>query len=249
MSFQECIVIEQADGWLVVVGTKTEHLALDVSNSELVACVILMTKLAGLKNPNCVLAPASTSCFFAALDAGSDLDVRDRAALIFELEDHLPIDAESMVADFVVVPSSSENKTVASVAIEVGRWREIADAFESAGIPVSSIVPAAVLATRSICRDLDFTDTVQLLLVDGSDCDLIKVKNETIVDWKHTRIDANLLRRHRLLDAGGFDHVVAVGADAAQDSMIRSVYEAMELAPDSSQSHIIRGAELSILLA
>ena len=244
MSLQACIVIERSDEWLIVVGTKTEHLALDVSHNELVACVTLMTKLAGLKNPNCVLAPASTSCFFAALDVGAEIDVRDRAALVFELEDHLPIDAESMVADFVVVPSSSESKTVASVAIEVGKWREIADAFESAGIPVSSIVPAAVLAARSICHNFDFTDTVQLLLVADSDCDLIKVKNETIVDWKHTCIDANRLRRHQLLDAGGSDHVVSVGADAAQESMIRSVYEAIELARESSESHIIRGAEL-----
>ncbi len=244
MSLQACIVIERSDEWLIVVGKKTEHLALDVSNNELVACVTLMTKHAGLKNPNCVLAPASTSCFFAALDLGAEIDVRDRAALVFELEDHLPIDAESMVADFVLVPSSSENKTVASVAIEVGRWREIADAFESAGIPVASIVPAAVLAARSICRNLDFTDTVQLLLVAGSDCDLIKVKNEMIVDWKHTRVDANLLRRHQLFDAGGSDQVVAVGADEAQVSMIRSVYEAIEVAPESSESHIIRGAEL-----
>ncbi len=243
MSFQGCLVVERAVDWRVIVGTKTEYVSRDVPTDELVTCIQLMTKLAGLKHPNCVLAPASTSCFFAALELGAEIDSRDRTALVFELEDHLPIDAESMVADFVVLPSSSANKTVASVAIEIDRWREIADDFESAGIPVSSIVPAAVLVTRSICRDLNFTDTVEVLLAGSSTCDLIKVQSETIVAWKHSRLDPKLLRRHKLLDAGS-DRVIVVGADEPQQSMIRSVYDAIELVPDSYESQLIRGAEL-----
>jgi hypothetical protein len=245
MSFQGCLVVERAVDWRIIVGTKTEYVSRDVPTDELVTCVQLMTKLAGLKHPNCVLAPASTSCFFAALETGAEIDVRDRTALVFELEDHLPIDAESMVADFVVLPSSSANKTVASVAIEIDRWREIADDFESAGILVSSIVPAAVLATRSICHDLNFTDTVEVLLAGNSTCDLIQVQSETIVAWKHSRLDPNRLRRHKLLDTRGSDRVIVVGADETQQSMIRSVYNAIESVPGSYESHLIRGADLS----
>ena len=249
MSFQDCLVVERSDDWLIVVGSQTDCLGLGVPPDELVSGVKRMIKQAGLKNPSCVLAPASTSCFFSTLDAGEEIDIRDRAALTYELEDHLPIDAESIVADFVVIPSSSSEqsqrgKSVASVAIETDRWRQVAESFESAGIPVRSIVPAGVLASRSICRDLNLAELVELLLIDGPQCDVITVQSETIIAWKHANLDPGVLRRHRLLDRVGSDRVIVIGADETQQSMIQDVYGEIEVAPDSIQSHLTRGAEL-----
>lgn len=244
MSLTACLIMEQPEGWLVAAGNETESLSPDVSTSELVSCAQLVSKLAGVKNPKCVLAPSSNSCFFAALRVGSDIDVRDRTALVFELEDHLPIDAESMVADFAVLPTADVDKTVAAVAIETARWREIADAFESAGIPVSAIVPSAVLATRSVCKNFRFTDAFDLLLVRQSQCDLLKVRSETIIGWKHTQLEATQLRRNKLLDADGFNRVVVVGADESQASVIQQQYGEVQDISGTVESHVADGAEM-----
>ncbi len=260
MTFQDCLIVERHDDWLVMVGDKTDTLAIDVAAEELVTCARLLIELTDLGNVRCVLAPASTSCFFATLDAGEEIDLRDRAALTYELEDHLPIDAESMVADFVVMPSSprrqaspessaaseaaAASRFVSAVAITVDRWREIADAFEDAGIAVRSIVPAAVLAARSVCRDVSFTESIDLLLVDETRCDLLTVQSDSIASWKHTITDPNVLRRHQLLDASESEQVVVIGATPNQESSIQSVYGDPVFLPETVESHRVHGAEL-----
>jgi hypothetical protein len=133
---------------------------------------------------------------------------------------------------------------VASVAIEFDRWRTIAEAFESAEIPVRSIVPAQVLAARSVCRGLNLTDMVELVLIDRGQCDLIKVQSDSIVDWKHSTLDPKMLRRNKQLDAVKPDRVVVAGADQAQRSMLGDIYGDIELNPDLVEFHVIHGAEL-----
>lgn len=249
MSFHDCLVIERADGWMIVVGSQTEQLPLDAPPHEMVTSVELMIKLAGLKSVNCVLAPASTSCFFQRLHAGEAIDVRDRAALTYELEDHLPIDAESMVADFVVLPTwpgeqSEHDKMVSAVAIEFDRWHVIAEAFESAGIPVRSVVPAAILAARSICRDLNLTDFVEVVLIELGHAELIKVQSDSVLDWKHCKLDRDTLRRHRQLDDVVPDRVVVVGADEAIRPMLEEIYGEIEFTEDGVEPLVVRGAKL-----
>ena len=74
MSFQDCLVAQRSDGWLVMVGDESQHLPGEVTAEELVTCVDVMTKHAGLKSPGCVLAPDSASCFFATLHVASEID-------------------------------------------------------------------------------------------------------------------------------------------------------------------------------
>lgn len=251
MSFQGCLVIERADGWQIIVGSESEQLSSDTPAQELVTSAELMLKLANVKNANCVLAPAANSCFFRRLHAGEEIDVRDRAALTYELEDHLPIDAESMVADFVVLPSwprekSERDKMVAAIAVEFDRWQVIAEAFESAGIPVRSIVPAPILATRAICRDLNLTDIVEIVLINDDACDLIKVQSDSVIDWKHCSLEPGALRRHRQLEEVAAEQTLIVGADANQQVMLEEVYGEVDSSPDSVESLIVRGTELLV---
>lgn len=102
MSFHDCLIVERPEEWFIVVGDQTERLAAQVDTGELVICVGLMLARSGLKGPRCLIAPAATSCFFTSIPGGPDVDVRDRNALRYELESHLPLDAETMVADYVV---------------------------------------------------------------------------------------------------------------------------------------------------
>ena len=243
MSFRDCLIVERPNDWLIVVGGETEHRASDVSSDELVTCVNLMVKLAGLKAPNCLIAPAANSCFFATIQGGEELDVRDRRALTYELESHIPLDAEAMVADFVVAVTPTKQtkdadklapavetaegergKSVSAVAVEFSRWRELAEALENSGIPVRSIAPSATLATRALLEELHLSGPAELLLVDCGQCDAVKVEGDSITAWKHLAMDDATIRRHRLLDSGEIAQGVVVGADPSQLAQLREAY-------------------------
>ncbi len=249
MNAPNCLVVEREEDWVVMVGTQTEVLASDVPAEEIATCVKTMCELSRLKSPPCILAPSSNSCFFTILEADDEVDIRDRAALAYQLEDHLPIDAEAMAADFVALPPprldvNSVKTEIAAVGIEVERWRAIADAFEMSGFPVRCIVPSAVLISRSICRDLNFADTVDILCVDSDRCDLVTIQSETLIGWKRTTCDENSLRRHRLLDVENPDRVIVVGADDAAREMIQQTFLDAEFHSDPVETHLRAGADL-----
>ncbi len=250
MNLPGCVVIEGAREWLIVAGNETERLALDVEPAELAVCAKVMIGLSGLKNPGCVLAPDATSCFFAKLSLPNDFDIRDRSALTFELEGHLPMDAESMVADFRVVPSSHADKTVAAVAISIERWRLIADEMESVGLPVRSIVPRSILATRSVMdtpalrEAIETDDPVELLLVEADRCDAVTLQKQTICSWTHMAINRTALRCHRSLDDGVSDRAFVVGADADQQSEISDSYPNAIWCDDELDGLVVRGAAM-----
>ncbi len=243
MSSHDCLIIERNNEWLITVAEQTERLALTVPPLEIATCVNLMIKLAGVKTPNCVLAPSATSCFFASLPCGEDIDVRDRNALTYELESRIPLDAEAMAADFVTTPpipkrSNAQPATtsaqddskpmdipvVSAVAVAIEPWKAIADALEDSGVPVRCIVPAALMASRPLANEFGSDKTAELMLIDDGMCDALTMFNETVIGWKHLPLQASSLRRHRLLDVPQVERVHVVGADENQISMIRETF-------------------------
>lgn len=211
MSFPGALVIEGNRHWHIIAGDQSELLSIDVVAEELPVCSDLIMGLAKQKNANVVLAPSSASCFFCLLDSEDIVDARDRQAMLFELENHLPIDAESTVADFVTVPSTADPPPVSAVAISATRWRGIANAFEEADLPVRSIVPASILATRAICRHIELAETAELFLVDDGFVDIIELRNETVLRWKHLALNTKAIKRHRALSETEADRTLVVG--------------------------------------
>tara|TARA_R110002049_G_scaffold4601_5_gene32727 strand:+ start:1015032 stop:1016444 length:1413 start_codon:yes stop_codon:yes gene_type:complete len=237
--------IAASGGWEIIVGDQSERLAATVPPSELAVCATLLAKTAGVKKLHVVIAPASTSCFFVKLKPSDDIDIRDRSALTYELEDHLPIDAESMAADFVAIESpSDEAGTVGALAIPVHPWKSVVDAFESADLPVRSIVPAAVLAVRALSSGGDLAETVRWLLVDGSRCDCLCVRNETILSWHHVAADAGALRPLLMLDHSNADRTVVLGADPQQVESIRQIQGDVDVDSASAGAFVADGAQL-----
>ncbi len=249
MSFRDCLIVERPNEWFLVVGTQTERLARDVPIEELVTCIHLMVKLAKLKAPSCLIAPASTSCFFALIPNDSDLDTRDRSVLRYEMESHVPLDAESMVADFVIVrdaqrstgsdegknstakkvtPDRDASNSVSAVAIELAGWRELAEALEESGLPVRSIVPSTVLATRLVCRDRDLPDRSELLFVDGDRCDAVTVAADAMIAWKHLTFEPLTIRRHRRLSGTTISRVLVAGVDQSRLDPVREIYDGID---------------------
>ena len=270
MSFRDCLIVQRTDDWFIVVGSEVDTVSQSVTDEELVTCVNLMIKIAGLQNPRCILAPASRNCFFTALSVGNEFDLRDRDALSYQLEDHLPLDAESMVADFVVIPEvtaesgrlrgqvdTSENSLgnvakesapnfVSAVAIEANRWKKLAESLEASGIEVRSIIPSAILATRSLCESEKLTELVEIILCDDGRADLLTLGNNTILAWKHLDLDANTLQRHKLLDSPPTDVTLVVATDTSTQGLIDEVYGKTEHHDATLEIHWTRGAEISL---
>ena len=204
-----CLVIELTDDWKIITADQTRTFGKqDLSADELAGHCADMVRSSGESSPLVVLAPASTSCFFCVLELDDSGVVADSQLLKYELENLLPIDAESTVASFQPIPDEP-NKVVA-VAIESGSWKRLADSFEQADLQVQSIVPAAVLAAHSACQWVDRNNKAQLLLCGDGQIDAMTLSNHQVVAWKHLPDQPKSLARH-LSMMGQHDQVVAIG--------------------------------------
>lgn len=121
--------------------------------------VSLALRPMGYEGQGTLLAVPSSWCFAASI-ATEDLPKNDRKALLYRLEEKLPLAAEGLVADFIRPEAAgAEALGVAAVA---GRLRELVDALESVGVAVQSISPAALLTAREIARAADREPAVLL---------------------------------------------------------------------------------------
>ncbi len=129
------------------------------------------------------------------------------------------------------------------MAIDVARWREIVEAFEEADLQVRSIVPASVLATRAVCKKLSLGETGELFLADGDSLDLIEIKNETILLWKHLALDATAIGRHKALSESKINRTIVVGLDPSEYASLTGSSKAEFVAEDRNEL-VMCGAEL-----
>ncbi|MEM8666502.1 MAG: hypothetical protein AAGG48_03245 [Planctomycetota bacterium] len=248
MTFQDCLIVQRESGWSLIVGSETETLSADATMEELATCVEVMSRLAGLKRFQCVLAPASTSCFFVQLNVPVDTDLRDRVELTYALEDHLPIDAESMVADFQPIPPPSvpepqqlDAKSVAAVSLPLEPWRTLAERLETAGITVRAIVPASLLAVGVLAAQDDLSS--DYLLVEGGFCDWISVHRGIVVDWKRVPLDSASLERQLALRPSEADRTVIVTDDSEVVAQLESVFKKSEIVDRSLEPLQLQGTE------
>ncbi|TWU58096.1 hypothetical protein [Rubripirellula reticaptiva] len=242
MSRCEILIVEQSGQWTVACGDESVVIDAAASPTELADAAGVWIDGLKFKNVACVLSPASTSCFFVAMRPADNVDVRDRTAMAFELEDHLPMDAESFVADYVVT-DGDEGKIVAAVAIESDRWKAIADAFEANGIVIHSIVPQSILATRSVVESESLVGRVRLLLGIDDALDSIAIHDGRVVSWKHLQLDGEAISRHGVMDFGDVNRVLMAGATPESAAMIRGSLDCqVEWIDESAMLHAQRGA-------
>ena len=226
MSFRGSLIIEGEHEWWIHVADNFRTLPRASGNPEIVAAVKeLQAESKGIQS-GCILAPASASCFFCRLHLPPELDSRDRSALIYELENHLPIDAESMAADFAMLPPAAQDQTlrghsISAVAVEVDTWKPLADALEAADIPVTSITPSAALAIAALQEKHSFNGTNTLVLCHDDHADLITLADDRICTWKHIQIEAKTLQRHKSLDLPAANQILVVSCTEAQSKLIR----------------------------
>jgi len=86
-----------------------------------------------------------------------------RPALLYRLEEELPVDAEDFTADFL---PAEEGRTL-GVAVRTHDVRGVIDALASHGVPVSVVCPTALLVAWAVCRHVDAVGRFALIRLPG----------------------------------------------------------------------------------
>jgi hypothetical protein len=252
MSFRGSLIIEGEYEWRIHVANDFRILPKASENAEIVATVKeLLAKSKGV-HTGCIIAPASDSCFFSSLNLPPEIDTRDRHSLIYELENHLPIDAESMAADFSVPPAvvhetqTERGRSVSAIAVEVNDWKPLADKLESEDIPVTNIIPSAILAIASLHEKHSFSGISSLMLGHGDHADLITLAEDHISSWKYTNFEVASLERHKFLDLPKPNQILVVDCTEAQCALIRDNVGSIQIEPDSLVTHYLEGASKAL---
>jgi type II secretory pathway component PulL len=155
-----------------------------------------------------VLAVPSEWCVSATVST-ENLPRRDRKALLYRLEEKLPLAAEEVVADFV-----DGGPAMLGVCARVELLRPVVDALEANGIAVQSIAPAAMLAAQS----LPARPSPHVLVLGGRD--VIAMSRGAPAAWSLAGDDAADLKLHAELARA------ALGAEAPVESVELNADEA-----------------------
>lgn len=145
------------------------------------------------REPVCLALPSSMA--LSAPIPCSGLPRRQRrSAMLFRLEEQLPLDLESLTADFL--PEAGGRAL--GVAVQTARIRELLDALSQAGIEVSAICPMALLAAwggMTRCQGSDY-----ILVGTARTLDLLRMREGAPVAWYTLPADGEELRRNIIAD-------------------------------------------------
>lgn len=152
----------------------------------------------GYSGEGIVLALPSRSCFCASVAAG-DLPRGSREqALLYRLEEKLPLAAEELVADFI-----SDGQHALGVCTPLEGIKPLVDALEANGILVQSVCPMAMLALQGIL-DKEQNQAAMAALGCNGHVDVLTLANGKPCAWQWVRHNPQeLLAAIRLQELGG----------------------------------------------
>ena len=171
----------------------------------------LATELArlGYAGQGVMLTLPSSQCLAAAIDI-SGLPRGDHKAMLYRLEEKLPLAAESIVADFAIGDGHA-----IGVCVREDIVSPLLNSLESSGVAVQAIAPAALLAAQQSIED---SDSATVLLGEEHQINIIRLISGMPVSWSLIPGKAQDLGRHLHLMAMQQDSTVSIracGVDAA----------------------------------
>jgi hypothetical protein len=106
-------------------------------------------KLAGYRGGDSVLLAVPASwCLCATIKVGGLPARARRQAMLYRMEEKLPLPAEDVVADFIAGADGAGAGDALGVCVQTRRLAPVVDALEAAGVDVQSISPASLLAVQ-----------------------------------------------------------------------------------------------------
>jgi len=150
-------------------------------DADKIAAAVAALNTLGYDGSGVVLGLPSASTYAAQVQT-EGLPRKDRhQALAYRLEEHLPLDAESLTADFLP-PLAGR---ALGIAIETQSLRNLADRLAVAGIRVEAVCPTALLALWQWGRL--FPDTTEFVLLHFADhVDVFRIADGRPTSWFST---------------------------------------------------------------
>jgi hypothetical protein len=150
MSHSTFVLFAGADNWRLAVRSSTGPQFFDLSipanasPQQIAAAVSEALSKAAYAGEGILLAIPSAWCFSASIAIG-DLPRHDCKAMLYRLEEKLPLAAEGVVADFIL-----HREEALGVCAKLSTLAPLVEALESKQIPVQSIAPTVLLAAQML---------------------------------------------------------------------------------------------------
>ena len=162
----------------------------------------------GYTGQGVTLALNSGDCLAASIDV-TGLPRGDRKAMLYRLEEKLPMAAESVVADF-----AGGGERALGVCVREDTALPLVNALERSGVAVQSVNPAALLAAQQLADG-----ETQILIIGEEDrISIIAVRQGIPVNWSllpNRRAELSLHLDMLALETGEEWPIRACGVDAA----------------------------------
>jgi type II secretory pathway component PulL len=132
----------------------------------------------GYRGEPVLLALDSSLCLAASVEMDDPAAARHRQSLLYQLEEHLPLAAEEIAADFVI-----GDGRFLGVAIPSAPQKILVDALETRGVQVQSISPTAMLAAQHHVRTGDRRHPHLLIWGNAAQVELIRLADGKPTAW------------------------------------------------------------------
>ena len=219
----KAFVIFAADGpWRIGMGESGEVTFLDLSASEdrdlsqVAASVVQTLELYGYEGQGVILAIPSSWCLCASINTEGLPRKNSRAAMIYRLEEKLPLAAEEIVVDFIDVEGQA-----LGVSVQTTKVNPIVESLEQAGIAVQLICPTALLALQDrLTVDDEAAECDAMVWGNGDHIDLFCLANRIPTAWHLLTNNPNDLLTHLRIAAIGKGEPLHVQANNLEDTVI-----------------------------
>ena len=188
---------------------------------------------AGYSGEPVMLAIPSEWCLSASAVLASRRSTRNREAVVYALEEDLPLSAEDMVCDFVVNDTS-----VFGVAANSADLLSVVRSLRDAGIVVATITPTAMIMLQRLSRMRRWPSEGLVLLANDDQCDVFVVRGGKPQQWRCIQNKTDLQRReiatHLLTCSDDTTHleVLAVGVEHDNCESLRKLDPAIEISSE-----------------
>jgi len=237
MANTQWILLEEETGYRIATvnarGTTFREVpaAPEASPEELAAATAKALEENGYRGGMLSVALGPKSCLAATIPHEGRSMTRDRKMMTFASEEHLPLAAEEMVADFVVFPEEA-----LAVSVEVAQIGPLVDALEKAELPVQSVAPLPLLALQQQMNGVAAKERLVVVWQHEDALEFFEVTGGRPRSWKTLPADPGVLVRElQLLALTGQEefHVQAYSLDRPLLDAVRALPEVRDLSADS----------------
>lgn len=235
MNPQPACILQGADSWSVgMARSDGEHadidivpldIAVDASPDAIAQAVATVVASTGDEPQRVVLALDAVACLTAALDVEPLPRRERRQAMVYMLEEHLPLAAEDYVADFVEQEGHGQRTgPILGIASDLTPLTALIEALEHRGIQVEHICPQILLALQGL-QDPPPSDGL-VLWRDDERVNLLRLRAGRPIQWRLPAASAKDLRFHVAMEAAADGHVEQVLAVGLDDALCDAVQQA-----------------------